>query len=209
MANRFVQAPSHGGPFRSGQPTLVVIHSLEAPAKRGLAWDLANGWIQNAGVSPHSMTDPGETVDLLDLGTIGWHCGNGNQVGIGLEVTGYAAWDFNTWTTGDNFAAVRLDAKRASEVADHFGIPHRWLSLQQIRNGESGFCTHADITLTLGGTTHTDPGPGFPYSIFMQMVNEWSGTGSGGGGNPNPTDPTGGGGGEPLSFIGKLLGRAA
>jgi hypothetical protein len=81
--------------------------------------------------------------------------------------------------------------------------------LQQIRNGESGFCTHADITLTLGGTTHTDPGPGFPYSIFMQMVNEWSGTGSGGGGNPNPTDPTGGGGGEPLSFIGKLLGRAA
>ena len=48
MANRFVQAPSHGGSYRSGQPTLIVIHSLEAPARRGLAWDLANGWIKTA-----------------------------------------------------------------------------------------------------------------------------------------------------------------
>lgn len=193
MSNRFVQAPSHGGGFRSGQPTLIVIHSLEAPARRGLAYDLATGWIQNEQVSPHSMTDPGETVDLLNLSTVGWHCGNGNQVGIGLEVTGYAAWSFDQWTTGDAFAAVRLDAKRAAEVAAQLGIPHRWLSLQQIRNGESGFCTHADISLTLGGTNHTDPGPGFPYAIFMQMVNEWAGTGSAG--STPPRVPTGTSGG--------------
>lgn len=199
MANRFVQAPSHGGSFRSGQPTIIVIHSLEAPARRGLAWDLANGWIQNAGVSPHAMTDPGETVDLLSEGTIGWHCGNGNQVGLGFEVTGYAAWTFEQWTTGDAFAAVRLDAKRAAEAADRHGIPHRWLSLQQIRNGESGFCFHADISLTLGGTTHTDPGKGFPAAIFMQMVNEWSGTGNAGSGNPNPT-PAGPGGAQPKEW---------
>lgn len=193
MADRFVQAPSHGGVFRSGEPTIVVIHSLEAPARRGLAYELSIGWIQNAGVSPHSITDPGETVDLLNLSTIGWQCGNGNQVSIGLEVTGYAAWDFATWTTGDAFAAVRLDAKRAADVATALGIPLRWLSLAQIRNGESGFCTHADISATLGGTNHTDPGAGFPYAIFMQMVQQWAGTGSTGSPNPNPQSGESGG----------------
>lgn len=200
MANRYVQAPSHGGGFRSGQPTLVVIHSLEAPARRGLAWDLANGWIQTAGVSPHSMTDPGETVDLLGLGTIGWHCGNGNQVGIGLEVTGYAAWSFAQWTTGDAFAAVRLDAKRAAEVAKACGIPLRWLSLSQIRNGERGFCTHADISATLGGTNHTDPGQGFPYAIFMQMVQQWAGGVVIPNPNPNPQPGDGPGGADPKDW---------
>jgi hypothetical protein len=201
VANRFVQAPSHGGSFRAGQPTIIVIHSLEAPARRGLAWDLANGWIQTAGVSPHSMTDPGETVDLLSLSTVGWHCGNGNQVGIGLEVTGYAAWSFAQWTTGDAFAAVRLDAKRAAEVAARFGIPIRWLSLAQIRNGERGFCTHADISATLGGTNHTDPGKGFPFAIFLQMVQQWTdGTIGNPSRPPNPQPGEGPGGAQPKEW---------
>jgi hypothetical protein len=139
------------------------------------------------------MTDPGETVDLLNLSTVGWHCGN--QVGIGLEVVGYARYSFAEWTTGDQFAAVRLDAKRAAEVAAAKGIPLRWLSLGQIRNGERGFCTHADISATLGGTNHTDPGQGFPYAIFMQMVQQWtSGAAVGGTPSPNP-QPAGGTGG--------------
>ena len=197
MANRFSQAPSHGGGFRSGQPTLIVIHSLEAPARRGLAWDLANGWIKNAGVSPHSMTDPGETVDLLNLSTVGWHCGNGNQVGIGLEVTGYAAWSTSQWTNGDAFEALKLDAKRCAEVAKAKGIPIRWLSLQQIRNGERGMCTHADISATLGGTNHTDPGKGFPYSLFLQLVQQYAGGEVAPTPNPNPQPPTGPGGADP------------
>lgn len=199
MANRFVQAPSHGGGFRSGQPTIIVIHSLEAPARRGLAYDLATGWLQGAGVSPHALTDPGETVDTCSESLVGWHCGNGNQVGIGLEVTGYAAWSFEEWTTGDAFAAVRLDAKRAAEAAKRHGIPLRWLSLAQIRNGERGFCTHADISATLGGTNHTDPGRGFPFEIFMRMVQQWAG-GSVDPTNPNPQPGDGPGGAQPKDW---------
>ena len=200
MGNRFVQAPSHGGSYRSGQPTLVVIHSLEAPARRGLAYDLAVGWLQGAGVSPHALTDPGETVDTCSESLVGWHCGNGNQVGIGLEVTGYAAWSFAQWTSGDAFAAVRLDAKRAAEAAKRHGIPLRWLSLAQIRNGESGFCTHADISATLGGTNHTDPGPGFPFAIFMQMVQQWYGGKVDPEPNPNPQPSDGPGGAQPKTI---------
>lgn len=197
MANRFVQAPSHGGSFRSGQPTLIVIHSLEAPARKGLAWDLANGWLQTAPVSPHSITDPVETVDCVRPGTIGWHCGNGNQKGVGLEVTGYAGWSKAQWLEPTAFAAVRLDAKRGAEYAKQFGIPLRWLSLNQIRNGEKGFCTHADISATLGGTNHWDPGPNFPYETFMKMVQQWAGQPVEPTPTPNPQPPGGPGGADP------------
>lgn len=199
--NRLVQAPSHGGGFRSGQPTLIVIHSLEAPARRGLAYDLATGWLQGAGVSPHALTDPGETVDTCSESLVGWHCGNGNQYGIGLEVTGYAAWTFEQWTNGDAFAAVRLAAKRAAEAARRHNIPIRWLSLAQIRNGERGFCTHADISATLGGTNHTDPGRGFPFAIFLQMVQQWTDGTVGNPTNPPNDQPAGGTGGAQKGFL--------
>ena len=195
MANRVNYAPSHGGGFRSGQPSLLVVHSLEAPARRGLAWDLAAGWLKTAGVSPHTITDPGETVETCPENIVGWHCGNGNQYGIGFEVTGYAAWSLEQWTTGDAWAALRLDAKRLAESSTRLKIPLRWLSLNQIRNGERGVCTHADITLTYGGTTHTDPGRGFPFDAFMRTAVQWQG-GTGGGGNPDPQPGGGAGGAE-------------
>ena len=175
MANRFVQAPNHGGSFRPGQPSLIIVHSLEAPPRRGIAYDLAAGWLQSAPVSPQHLTDPSETVDTLHPGVVGWHCGNGNQKGVGLEVTGYAGWSAAQWLEPEAFAAVRLDAKQGAIVAKHYGIPMRWLSLSQILNGERGFCTHNDISLTLKGTTHWDPGPNFPFAIFMQMVQQWAG----------------------------------
>jgi hypothetical protein len=190
MANRFVQAPRFGGPYRRGQPTLAVVHSMECPAIPGIAYKLATGFIQGSKVSPHHMTDPVETIDMVRPGIIGWHCGNGNPVGVGLEVTGYAAWTFQQWTTGDAFAAVRLDAKQAAAVAKHYGIPLRWLSLNQIRAGESGFCTHADISATLGGTNHWDPGPGFPFAIFMRMVQQWAGGGATAGPDAKPLTPS-------------------
>jgi hypothetical protein len=197
MANRVSWAPSHGGGFRAGQPSLIIIHSLEAPARRGLAWDLSNGYLKNAGVSPHAMTDPQETVDTCPENVVGYHCGNGNQYGIGLEVTGYASWSLGQWTSGDAWEAVRLDAKKCAEVASRHGIPLRWLSLGQINAGERGVCTHFDITRTKGGTTHTDPGSGFPYEAFMRTAIQFQG-GSGGsaGPTPNPQPPTGTGGAE-------------
>lgn len=203
MANRFVQAPSHGGAFRAGAPRLIVIHSLEAPAKRGLAYSLAGGWIQTAGVSPQHITDPGETVDCLRPGVVGWHCGNGNQVSVGLEVTGRAGWSAAEWLEPEAFAAVRLDAKQGAVVAKHYGIPMRWLSLQQIRNGERGFCTHNDISLTLGGTNHWDPGPNFPFAVFMQMVQQFAGGWDGLRDDFKPSTPSAGGGvgAEPGGFL--------
>jgi hypothetical protein len=147
------------------------------------------------------MTDPGETVETCPENVVGYHCGNGNQFGIGFEVTGYAAWTLEQWTTGDAWAALRLDAKLLAESSTRLNIPLRWLSLNQIRNGERGVVTHADITLTKGGTTHTDPGKNFPFDAFMRTAQQWQGGNAPGGGSPNPK-PEGGVGGAEDWFTG-------
>jgi hypothetical protein len=151
------------------------------------------------------MTDPGETVETCPENIVGWHCGNGNQYGIGLEVVGYARYTLEEWTTGDQWAALRLDAKRLAEAATRHGIPLRWLSLAQIAAGVKGVCTHADITLSApprgGGTTHTDPGRGFPFDAFMRTAQQWQGGSAPGGGTPNPQPGGGTGGAEGFSVL--------
>lgn len=188
MADRQVNSPSHGGKFSKPNPRLIVIHSVEAPARAGLAYSLATGWMQTAGTSVHSLNDPGESVDMVALDTIAYHVGGGNSYGIGNEHTGYAAWDFKTWTSEPAFSALKVGAKKAAHQAAILGIPLRWLSVAQVRDGVSkGFCTHNDCRLAFGGTTHTDPGPGFPYAIFMQMVQQYASNAPVTGNQPTPT----------------------
>lgn len=153
----------------------IVVHSVEAPARAGLAYSLATGWLQSAGVSVHAITDPSESVDMADLGTVAYHCGGGNQHSVGDEVTGYAAWSTAQWEDPTAFAALRLDAKKVAEQAKKLGIPLRWLKIAEIKAGLRGVITHNDARLAWGGTTHTDPGPGFPYDKFMQMCQQWAG----------------------------------
>lgn len=191
MADRRVAPPkgSYGGQLR--QPVqCIVIHSLEAPARRGMAWSLATGWLQGERVSIHAITDPGESIDMVPLDTVAYHCGGGNQRGVGDEVTGYAAWTRAQWLEPEPFAALRLDARKVAEQAKELGIPLRWLKIAQLRAGERGLCFHNDVRLAFGGTTHTDPGPGFPDDIFLKMCQQWAGETVDPETNPNPK-PTG------------------
>jgi hypothetical protein len=198
MADRRV-APQPGTASRTfggGRPTAIVVHSLEAPPKPGMAFSLATGWLQGANVSIHSITDPGESVDMVDLQHVASHCGGGNPYTIGNEHTGYAAYTRDQWTSDAVFPALRLGAKKAAAQAKALGwsaADLRWLSIPQLKAGERGLATHNDCRLAFGGTTHTDPGPGFPYAIFLQMVQEWFGAPVDSSGTPNPTEPGVGG----------------
>jgi hypothetical protein len=35
-----------------------------------------------------------------------------------------------------------------------------------------GITSHTDLRLAFGGTTHTDPGPNFPWDVFMDILTE-------------------------------------
>jgi N-acetylmuramoyl-L-alanine amidase len=218
MADRRILAPPArlGRKFTPGRPTCIVIHSLEAPANRGMVHSLATGWMQTAPVSIHAIAGPDEVIDMVPLDTVAYHCGGGNFTSLGLELTGYAAWTFNQWISGDSkqgaksgsFDALRNGARKVAEWCKALNIPMRWLTPSEVAAGARGLITHDTSRQAFGGTSHTDPGPGFPYAIFLRMVQDFAGATR----QPDPTnqapgEQVGGAEEDDMPFTAEELGR--
>lgn len=185
---------SHGGPFGRGEPQGGAAHCLQAPDRAGLAVELGRGWVPNSGVSPHYISDRRESARILDSSIVGWHVGGGNPHCVGFEVTGYAEWSRAQWLT--QIDALRNQAQCMALEAARWGWELRWLSLAEIARGVKGFWTHNDARLVWGGTTHTDPGDGYPYDVVMKMVQQWSGETVTAPDTPNPQPADGPGGAQ-------------
>lgn len=202
-ADRSYTAAAIGGYYGSGLPRLLVVHDLECPVRAGIAWELATGWLQTAGVSPHGMTDNAEHVQTCPDDRIGFHVRSpGNEISHGEEHAGYASNTFEQWTSGAQWQVLYNGARNMAAKSIKLNIPLRWLSIAQIRDGSSrGMCTHADISIAFGTTDHTDPGRNFPFDAYLRTAQQFAGDYStGGGGNPNPL-PGGGTGGAAEWFI--------
>jgi len=67
--------------------------------------------------------------------------------------------------------AVQKETPAARDVKK-WNIPVRHLTVTEVRSGVKGFCGHVDITRAFpaDGGTHTDPGPNFPWTRFLNMV---------------------------------------
>lgn len=186
MVDRIVAAPngSHGGMF-GVKPRIIVIHSVESDDIDGLVGSLATGWLQNERVSVHGIAGPDEVIRMVPIDTIAWHCGNGNNISLGMEHTGRAAWTFDRWTQPHAFKALRNGARVVAEWAKALGIPLVWLTPEEVRAGKSGLASHDSMSKGLGGSNHWDPGPGFPSAIYLKMVQDFAGARE----VPDPTTP--------------------
>jgi N-acetylmuramoyl-L-alanine amidase-like protein len=173
----FIGAYAHGGHFAAGRPRVIIVHSTEGPMSRGNARALAGpSWFggPKAGTSAHAIHDPAESIQMVHDDTIAWHVGpGGNAISVGDEHCGRTTLSPAEWLSGDGRAMLDRSARWNAQRARRLSIPPRWLTLTQLRNGERGFATHNDVRLALGGTTHSDPGPNFPYAWYMQRVQFW------------------------------------
>ena len=153
-------------------------HSLECDDVDGIAWELLTGWLQNEEASVHTLGDRSEVVQGFDYDSVAWHCGNGNQHGSGHEIVGRASWSVEQWNTPTMDQAMRHQARMLARkwvfrTMPKYGITYlpEWLSLAQIAEGKLlGLVTHNDMRLVFGGTTHTDPGPNFPYQKLRDYI---------------------------------------
>ncbi|HVQ92451.1 MAG TPA: peptidoglycan recognition family protein [Mycobacteriales bacterium] len=169
----FIEAFTHGGRFHQ-RPRLLVVHSTEGPMSRGNARALAGpGFFggPKAGTSAHAIFDPAEGVEMVKPDHVAFHVGpGGNGFSIGTEHCGRVSLTKEQWLSPDARAMLRRSAEWNAQYARALDIPPRWLSLTALAAGQSGFCTHNDIRLVFGGTTHSDPGRNFPYAWYMDQV---------------------------------------
>lgn len=161
---------SHGGRFAPGQPSMLAVHCTQSPCVPGRAEQDAR-YVASKGLSVHYLVDPGDVVSGLDESLIGYGTGVSNPAVIHLEICGYAEWTRAEWiaNAGD---AIALARPLVADICQRHGFQRRQLTdaeVMAVWRGKrpGGVTSHGQLTRLGIGTTHTDPGPNFPYDLLL------------------------------------------
>ena len=131
----------------------VVIHTVQGSYAGAISW-FRNS---RSNVSAHYVVrrSDGAITQMLRNEDIGWHAGNSNYNArsIGIEHEGWVS-DANNYTS----AMLQASADLTRWLCDTYGIP----------KDRRHIVGHVEVP----GATHTDPGPHFPWTEYMRLVND-------------------------------------
>lgn len=180
---KYVEAAHHGG-SRSGLLRLIVVHTMEAPEKGTTAEATAAYFAgRNAPMaSAHLCVDNDSIVQCVRAGDVAWAAPGANSDGFQIEHAGYARQSTADWADPFSDQMLTWSALAAAEIVAFcrlFGveIPRRRLSAAELQAGRRGFAGHADVNAAYHKSSHTDPGPAFPWASYLGRVDWWLGHG--------------------------------
>jgi len=183
----WVGSPASYTPGRNRSIQYVVIHSTEGSegptsAEAGAAYDKR----RTDGTSTHLFTDSDTAVrEVRDEDRAHHARFHGNEIGIGVEICGLAGQSDAQWHDPVSAATLAITAREVAALCTAHNIPVRRLSVAEVRAAyyaaadqrPKGICGHVDVTNAYpeDSGTHTDPGPHFPWTEFLQMVRDEQG----------------------------------
>lgn len=168
MAYPFIGTSYHGGTQKT--VSRIVIHGTVSPTVKGGARAVAR-YFQSpkTGGSAHYVVDPGEIVQCVKEGTVAYHAPP-NTGSIGIELCDPQKGSAARWGDSGHEAMLKLAARLTREIAARHGIPLKRLSVADLKAGRKGICGHVDVSNAFRKTDHSDPGTGFPWAHFMDLV---------------------------------------
>ncbi len=149
----YVQSPNYTGGH--GAYDFVVIHTMQG------SYTGTRSWILNtaSNVSAHYIvrSSDGEITQMVAHTDTAWHaqCYNGRSIGI--EHEGFVQ-DPTRWYTD---AMYTESAKLTRYIADRHGIP----------KDRSHIIGHSEVAPSCNTNGHTDPGSGWNWTKYLQLVN--------------------------------------
>lgn len=164
----FIAARWHGGPQ---VPRLrIVIHGTVSPCVRGGARNVARFFAtENNKTSATYVVDPGEVIQCVGDHTVAYHAPP-NQDTIGVELCDPQTGPGTRWGDRPHRQMLARGAELVAQLALAYGFPITKVTAAQLRGGRHGICGHADVSAAWHETTHTDPGPDFPWTHFVAAV---------------------------------------
>lgn len=178
----FMQASGYSAGRPDGKPLWIVVHDMEASETLDRALSTARYFATGAGgrnVSSHYCVDGSEDGDgsdplwqCVDLDDSAWTVGNrpGNMRGINWELAGFASQSGAQWLDPYGRRMFGRMAPVVQSDGDRFGIPLVRRSVAELEARKPGITSHNDLRLAFGVTTHTDPGPNFPWELFIETM---------------------------------------
>lgn len=134
------------------------------------------------GTSSHLYADADSVTQSLDTDDKAGHAGSstGNENAIAVEITGTNGKTRDWWLA--NVAWDKLGQVLAAIIRHHWpdgSFQVRRASVAEMKASPKvkAFYAHDDMRLAWGGTTHTDPGPDFPWDrLFTAVTTALGGT---------------------------------
>jgi len=160
-AYQYVQAHSsnYTSSDRSGSDiNYIVLHTVQG------SYSGCISWFQNssANVSAHYVvrSSDGQITQMLQEEDIGWHAGNWsyNEQSIGIEHEGYVDEPDKYYTD----AMYAESAKLSADIIDRTSV----------RADRTRVIAHSEVP----SATHTDPGSGWDWDHYMDLIDGGGGT---------------------------------
>lgn len=183
LVNKVYSVPSRNtGSVRSSSSIKwVALHSAICCDGEGYGAENLGKYLSNGAggrkVSWHYSTDSDSITGSLDEKFVGYHLGSStaNRYSVGIEMAVNVPGD---WSNSKYEATLVNTAKLSADICRRNNIKPEILSASQLRAGERGIISHNLSRLVFGKTSHTDPGPLFPWQKFQRLVTSFS-SGSG------------------------------
>lgn len=152
---------------------LIVVHSMEWAEKGSTAEDCARMFAtMSRPASAHVCVDNDSVVRCVADSDTAWAAPGANADGLQMELAGFARQKRADWLDTYSTALLKQAAAVAAGWAKLHKIPVRKLSQAQLRSGMKGFTTHADVSVVYKRSDHHDPGSGFPWDVFLDLVKD-------------------------------------
>lgn len=145
----------------------VTVNTPGTPAE-----NVANYQIRSESGSYHELVDTGANVLIENTDDwLSWSAGpKGNWCALHRSFVMRGTESQAEWRKYD--AMLRAGAQRDAQWAKKYNIPVVKLTPAELRAGKRGFCGHHDVSLAWGESDHVDPGAGFPWDYYLQLVRE-------------------------------------
>lgn len=161
-----------GGPRKTSAIIGVCIHTTEndpgTPAE-----NVANYQVTSQSGSYHVLADRiGLLVENTDDWTTWSTANKGNEVLLHLSFVFRARYSREQWLAEESM--LRAGAWQVAQWCKRYNFPVKQVDVRNL----PGITTHS-ATRAWGTTDHTDPGPNFPWDVFLRYVNEAMNDGGG------------------------------
>ena len=160
---------------RDGKKFGIAIHNTSNDASD--AGEASYARRRTDGTSSHLYVDNDSVTQSLDTTKRAGHAGSthGNENAIAVEITGGNGKSRAWWLA--NVDWVELGQVLATVIRAHwpdgsFKVRRATVAQMKANPKVRAFYGHDDMRRAWGGTTHTDPGPNFPWDRLFQVVND-------------------------------------
>lgn len=150
----------------------TLIRLLQTPGDRQLLDKNGKptGRMYGAGYTAVTTGNPFEYVLMADPSMGPYAAPPRNKDWKHVCMPGVAAQTREQWLDPLSRNHISGVAKFIYDAHIEDGIPLLRIKANELLAGDRGYCGHGDVTLAWGDSTHTDPGPNFPWDVLAADI---------------------------------------